>query len=310
MLYDLTIIGGGPAGTAGAVYAARKQLKTIIIGGSFEGQSTVSPEIYNWVGTPVISGADLSRSLEAHVTSYQGEFLNVTKNDYANSVERDENNIFTVRTRNGSEIQTTSILVASGSSRMKLTIPGADTFEHKGITYCATCDGPLFSGQDIVVIGGGNAGFESALQLSEYTRSVTLLHRRNEFKADSITQEVAKKTPRIKLVPNVEPIEVHGEQFVSGISYKHKDTQEITHLPCSGIFVEIGSIPNTTYLGDLVSKTKSGHIIVDPRTQATSIEGIWAAGDCTDGLYHQNNIAAGDAVKAVENLYQWVKKNI
>ena len=200
-------------------------------------------------------------------------------------------------------------MIASGAGRRKLAIPGADTFEHKGVTYCASCDGPLFSGMDVAVIGGGNAGFETALQLLAYVKSVTLIHRHPEIKADPVTVKKAREHPNMQIILNAEPTEVKGEQFVTGLTYTDKATGEVKEIPVSGIFVETGVVPNTEFLQELVELDPVGHIVIkDHRRQTTSAEGIWAAGDATDQLYHQNNIAAGDGSKAIEDLYLWVKK--
>ena len=304
MTYDLIIIGGGPAGSAAAVYAARKQLKTAIITPEFGGQSVVSETIYNWIGTPEISGPDLAKSLEKHVTAYQGEFLDVVK-EYVQLVEKTDSG-FTVTT-NKQKLETKTVLVTTGSDRRKLSIPGADQFENRGVVYCASCDGPLFSGQEVVVIGGGNAGFETVAQLSAYCPKVTLVHRRDTFKADEITIEKVSALPNVEIQTWTEPVEILGEKFVTGIKVKNAQTGEETIIPAGGIFVEIGQIPNTGYVKNLVKTNEYGNIIIDPWIQTTSQVGIWAAGDCTNIPYHQNNIAAGDAVKAVEDIYLFIK---
>jgi NADH-dependent peroxiredoxin subunit F len=304
MIYDLIIIGGGPAGAAGAVYAARKQLTTAIITPEFGGQSVVSETIYNWIGTPEISGPDLAKSLEQHVTAYQGPFLKIIK-EYVQKVSKTEKG-FTVTT-NKQSYDTKTILITTGSNRRKLTIPGADQFENRGVVYCASCDGPLFSGQEVVVIGGGNAGFETVAQLSAYCSKVTLIHRHATFKADAVTVEKVSALPNVVIQPWTEPTEVIGEKFVTGIKVKNVQTNQETIIPAGGIFVEIGQIPNTDYVKELVTTNDYGNIIIDPWVQTTSQSGIWAAGDCTNIPYHQNNIAAGDAVKAVEDIYLFIK---
>lgn len=304
MTYDLIIIGGGPAGASAAVYSARKQLKTAIITPEFGGQSVVSETIYNWIGTPEIGGPELAKALEQHTRAYEGEFLDIIK-EYVQSVVKTENG-FAVTT-NKQTLETKSVLVATGSSRRKLEVPGADQFENRGVVYCASCDGPLFSGQEVVVIGGGNAGFESVAQLSAYCSKVTLIHRRDTFKADEITIEKVSALPNVEIKTWTEPVEVLGEKFVTGIKVKNVQTNEESIIPAGGIFVEIGQIPNTGYVKDLVNMNEYGNIIIDPWTQKTSQSGIWAAGDCTNILYHQNNIAAGDAVKAVEDIYITLK---
>lgn len=303
-LYDLIIIGGGPAGAAAAVYAARKQLSTALITSEFGGQSVVSDTIYNWVGTPEISGSDLAKNLKAHVEYYKGEFLDIFEGHMASTVEKTADG-FSVST-NKETYTTKTLLVTTGSARRKLEIPGAAQFEHKGVVYCASCDGPLFSGMPVAVIGGGNAGFESAAQLLAYCPTVYLINRSDSFRADQITVDKLSANEKLTIMKNTQPLEVVGEKFVTGLKVKNADGNEQT-LEVGGIFVEVGQIPNTSYLNNLVDKNESGNIKIDPWTQASSLSGIWAAGDCTNILYHQNNIAAGDAVKAIEDIYKTLK---
>lgn len=300
-IHDLIIIGGGPAGSAAAVYAARKRLKTLLITNEFGGQSSVSESIQNWIGTIAIPGTKLANDLKAHVQAYADNILDIREGEVAQKVVNEDNTV-TVTTDQGTYLAK-ALLIATGSSRRKLQVPGADTFEHKGITYCASCDGPLFSGMDVVVLGGGNSGFETAAQLLAYVKSVTLIHRSPQFMADPGTVEKVLEHPNMRSILNAETVEIKGEAMVSSIVYKDKMTGVVTELPTQGIFVEIGQIPNTHFIKDIVSTSKHGHIIIDPRTQKTSAPGIWAAGDCTDVLYHQNNIAAGDAVRALEDIY-------
>jgi alkyl hydroperoxide reductase subunit F len=301
--YDLAIIGGGPAGVAAAVYAARKRLKTVLITDDWGGQSTVSPEIQNWIGEMAISGADLAKKLRGHVEQYQGEWLTVHAPHRAKSV-KDVGGSVEVTTSDGTTHTARTLLVASGSNRRKLEVPGAAQFDNKGVTYCASCDGPLFADMDVAVIGGGNAAFETAMQLLAYCKSVNLVIRGDKFRADELTVEKVLQNPKMKVIKNAELLEVTGEKFVDGLRYKDASGEQ--KLAVSGIFVEIGLVPNTEWLGDIVKKNEFNQVIADPYTQKTSHERIWAAGDCTDGKYHQNNIAAGDAVKALEDLYLFV----
>ncbi len=302
-MYDLIIIGGGPAGTAAAVYAARKQLKTLLIVKEWGGQSTVSEDIQNWIGTPHISGADLAKSLRTHVEEYKGDILTVLETEVTKVFGIDGD--FIVTTAKGEE-KAKTVLIATGSSRRKLDVPGADVLEHKGLTYCASCDGPLFGGMDVVVVGGGNAGFESAAQLLAYCKSVTLLSR-SAPRADAITIEKIKQNPHFTLIENVAPTKVEGTVFVESLSYKKDGSDEEIKLPVSAVFVEIGQIPATHFADGIVDMTDTKNIVINPRTQETSVKGVWAAGDCTDVLYHQNNIAAGDAVRALEDIYLHLK---
>jgi alkyl hydroperoxide reductase subunit AhpF len=302
--YDLAIIGGGPAGVAAGVYAARKRLNTVFITKDWQGQSSVSEGVENWIGEVKISGLDLSKKLENHLKAYAGDILHIKESEWCKEVEKTETG-FKITTDKGS-YQAKTILVTTGSSRRKLDIPGADRLEHKGLTYCASCDGPLFAGQDVAVVGGGNAGFESAAQLLAYCKSVTLLSR-SDFKADPVTIDAILSNQKMKAVKNAIPKEVLGEKFVSGFIYTDTANKKDVTLNVTGIFAEIGSIPNTDFIKDVVKLDAYNRIVVDPKNQRAAIPGIWAAGDVTDGLFHQNNIAAGDAVKALEDIYLFLK---
>ncbi|PIP69102.1 hypothetical protein COW91_01170 [Candidatus Nomurabacteria bacterium CG22_combo_CG10-13_8_21_14_all_32_8] len=325
MTYDLIIIGGGPAGAAAAVYASRKRLKTLFITSEWGGQSVVSEQIFNWIGTPSISGSELAEGFKKHVLANTGtgQTLEVKEGVMVNAILKAEGpefaeekkGLFKIKTNNGEEFSTKTILITTGSGRRKLEAKNADKLEHKGLTYCASCDGPIFADMDVAVIGGGNAAFETAAQLLAYCKSVTILHRSEDFKADQITIDKVLKNEKIKAIKNVDILEIKGEKFVEGIVYKparnashsdaggNKTTGSEIELKVSGIFVEIGQIPNTSFVKDIVPLDKIGRIKMNPLNQKTEVEGIWAAGDCTDVLYHQNNIAAGDAIRALEDIY-------
>ena len=308
MTYDLIIIGGGPAGAGGAVYAARKRLKTLMLVAEWGGQSIVSEEIFNWIGTPSISGNQLADNLKKHVlanaigTENKDSTLEVKDGQKVTIIAKHAEG-FSVKTESGEEFLTKTILITTGSSRRKLVAKNADKMEHKGLTYCASCDGPIFADQDVAVVGGGNAGFESAAQLLAYCKSVTILQRTDTFAADQITVEKVLKNPKMKALMGVEILEVKGEKFVEGLVYKDIKTGKESELKVTGIFVEIGQVPNTSFAKDIVTLDKFNNIEIDPLTQKTTTPGIWAAGDCTNALYHQNNIATGDAVRALEDIY-------
>lgn len=309
-MYDLAIIGGGPAGVAAGVYAARKRLKTIFIAESIGGQSTDSVGVENWIGTVKISGLDLAKALETHLKAYAENVVDLKIGVRANKVEKNGDppaGGFVIQTAQGN-FEAKGVLIATGGTRKKLEVPGAMEFENKGVTYCASCDGPLFAGQDVAVIGGGNAGLETCAQLLAYAKSVTLVHRSSDFqRADAATVEAVFKHPNMKVLKNTEPIEVKGSSFVNGLVVKNKETGETSELPVGGVFVEIGMLPSTDLVQGLVELDKFNRITINPKNQHTSQDGVWAAGDCTDELYHQNNIAAGDAVKALEDIYFWLK---
>lgn len=304
--YDLIIVGGGPAGTAAGVYASRKRLKTLLITKEWGGQSTVSADIQNWIGTPSISGDALAKSLSNHLHTYADGFLTVKEKTLVSKLDKTGES-FTVTMEDGSTATTKAVLIAAGSKRRQLNALGAAEFENKGLTYCASCDGPLFSGMDVAVVGGGNAGFETAAQLLAYAKSVTLLHHGDNFKADPVTIERVLANPNMKALTRAETVAVVGEKFVNGLKYKDLNTGEEKTLPVSGIFVEIGMIPNSDFAAGLVPLDEYKRIKIDPWTQKTEVPGIWAAGDCTNIKYHQNNISAGDAVRALEDIYVTLK---
>jgi alkyl hydroperoxide reductase subunit F len=314
-VYDLAIIGGGPAGVAAGVYAARKKLSTVFITPNFESQSVVSEEIQNWIGTVALSGQELADNLKKHLLAYANGIVTLREGEYVTKISRVKNSgnseDFLVETDNGTgkiaSYEAKTVLIATGSTRRKLTVPGAAEFENKGLTYCASCDGPLYDGKDVVVVGGGNAGFETAAQLLAYAKSVTLLNRSSTLKADPVTVEKVTAHPNMKLILGAVPKAVSGEKFVSGFTYTDEKTGTDNTLAVQGVFVEIGLIPNTSFATEVLTLNQYGQIPVDPKTQMTNAPGIWAAGDCTDGLYHQNNIAAGDAVKALEDIYLYLR---
>ena len=309
--YDLAIIGGGPAGVAAGVYAARKHLKTIFITEFFGGQSTESVGVENWIGTKKISGLDFGKALEEHLRSSASDSVEIKTGIKVAHLEAQppsggSTSKFLIKTSDGTSYTAKTVLITTGSTRRKLEIPGAKEFENKGITYCASCDGPLFAGQDVAVIGGGNAAFETAAQLLAYAKSVTLLNRSDGFKADEVTVSKVLSHPNMRAVKGAILKEIKGDKFVSSLVYKLADSSEEVEIPITGVFVEIGLVPTTDFVKELIPLNKYGQIPVDPRTQRTEVEGIWAAGDSTDSLYHQNNIAAGDAIKALENIYLYL----
>lgn len=308
MVYDLIIVGGGPAGTAAGVYAARKRLKTLLITPEFGGQSILSVDIQNFIGIPSLPGSELAERFKKHLETYASDVLEIKEGSQVISVRR-ANGGFEVVTNKGESYQAKAALICSGSSRRKLKVKGAEEFDGRGISYCATCDAPLFRGLDVAVVGGGNAGFEAAQQLLMYASSVMLFEYGPEFKADPVTVEKVLKDPKMKARTNVETLEIYGTQSVEGLKYKDRITGEEHDLKVGGVFVEIGSIPNSSMVKDVCTLDQFGQIIVDHKTQRTSHEGIWAAGDVTDVLYKQNNISMGDAVKALEDIYLYLQKS-
>ncbi len=301
-MFQLIIIGGGPAGVAAAIYAARKKIKTAIITEEFGGQSTISDDIQNWIGQTNLSGFDLAKRLEKHLKVYQKE-VEIVEGQRVERVEKSGENHFKLIVTNGAVYETERLLVASGSHRKRLEVPGGKEFDGKGVAYCATCDAPLYQGKVVAVVGGGNAGLESVIDLEPYASKIYLLHRRDELKGDPVSQDKIRGMSKVEIIYNAHTTEIAGDKFVTGLRYKDNKTGAEKELAVEGVFVEIGIIPNSDIVKDIVKLNSKGEIVVNHKTQVTSDPGIWAAGDVTDVLYNQNNISAGDAVKAVLNIY-------
>ena len=305
MLYDLIILGGGPAGTAATVYAARKRLKTLLITESFGGQSVVSDDIQNWIGEQHISGFDLAKKMEDHIRSF-GDAVEIKLSERAQIIKKTGDN-FKITTDQG-EYEAKAVILAIGASRRKLNVPGEQKFEGKGVVYCSTCDAPLFEGKTVAVIGGGNAGLEAVVDLFAYAPKIHLLIRGDSMKGDPATQEEIKNNPKVEIIFNADTKEVLGDKFVSGLKYQDLKSGEIKELNLEGVFVEIGSTPNSEIVKDLVELDQWGQVKIDSKHASTSCPGIFAAGDITDDPYKQNNISAGDAVKAALAAYNYILK--
>jgi alkyl hydroperoxide reductase subunit F len=306
-MYQLVIIGGGPAGIAAGVYAARKKLHTALVAESFGGQSITSDNIQNWIGSPSVSGLDLAEQLEKHLREYDKD-LDIIEGERVTTVTKQPDGMFRLLTSGNRTLETQAILMATGSRRRKLDIPGEAQFEGKGVVYCSTCDAPLFGDKTVAVVGGGNAGVEGVIDLITYAKKIYLLDRSGTLKADPVTQEKALASDKVERVSNVTTLAVVGDQFVTGLKYKENVSGEEKVLPVDGVFVEIGAIPNGDIVASLVKLNERGEIVVDHRTQQSSDPRIWAVGDVSDVLYKQNNISAGDAVKAVLNIYDTLVK--
>ena len=303
-MYDLIIVGGGPAGISAGIYASRKKIKTLLITDTFGGQSIVSDKIENWIGEKEISGYDLAKKLENHLKSQEG--IEILENDLVIEIKKIDNG-FEVKTKEGKTFKTKYLLIATGSRHRRLNVPGEKEFEGRGVFYCATCDAPLLKNKIACVIGGGNSGLESALDLVPYASLIYILEYTDKLKGDDITQEKIKSYDKIHIITSAEVIEIFGQNFVSGLKYKDRITNEIKELKTDGVFVAIGMEPNSYLVKDLVKLNNRGEIIVDPKTQQTSLFGIWSAGDVTDFPYKQNNIAVGNAISAVLNIYENLK---
>lgn len=312
MIYDVIILGGGPAGAAAAVYVARKRLQTLLITESFGGQSVVSDDIQNWIGEKHITGFDLAKKFEDHVKSFS-DIVEIKISERAVEINK-KGDSFEVKTDNKT-YEGKIIILAIGARRRKLNVPGEQEFEGKGVVYCSTCDAPLFGGKTVAVVGGGNAGLEAVVDLFPYATKIYLLIRGEVMKGDPVTQEEVKNNPKVEIIFNADMKEILGDKparpaggFVSGLKYEDLKTKEIKELSLGGVFVEIGSVPNSEIVKDLVELDQWGQVKIDSKHASTSMPGIFAAGDITDDPYKQNNISAGDAVKAALAAYNYLLK--
>ncbi|MBP6889665.1 MAG: FAD-dependent oxidoreductase [Candidatus Moranbacteria bacterium] len=305
MVYDIVVIGGGPGGVSSAIYASRKQLKTLMITESIGGQSSVSASVENWIGTISIPGWDLAQSLEEHLRAQEG--IEIRTGELVVGVEENEGQ-FLVKGNSGETYQAKTIIIASGGRHRSLDVPGEEKFRGKGVVYCSTCDAPFFRGKKVVVVGGGNSGLEAVEDLLPYASEIVLMVRSGELKGDAITREKILADSRVSVVYFGLTQEILGEEVVTGLRYKDAQTGEEKSIESEGVFVEIGMIPNSDFVAGLIDRNERGEIVLDHRTKATSRVGIFATGDVTDAPYKQNNISAGDGVVAALSAYDYLRK--
>jgi len=303
-MYDLIIIGGGPAGIAAGVYAARKKINTLFLTKDFGGQSLISASIKNWIGTKEISGFEFAKNLEGHLRAQ--EDIDIKDGFLVSKIEKKDGK-FSISTDSGQTFEAKTVLLATGSRHKRLNVSGEDKYDGKGVFYCSTCDAPLMKNKTAAVIGGGNSGFEAVLDLVPYANKIYILEYLEECKADSVTCDKVRASGKSQEITMADVKEIFGGEFVEGLKYVDRRTGEMKELAVDGVFVEIGFQPNSEIVKGLVDLDNHGRIIIDLKTQKTSSEGIWAAGDVTDVLYNQNNIAVGDAIKAVLNIYDYLK---
>lgn len=306
-LYDVIIIGAGPAGAAAAVYSGRKNLKTLLLTDSFGGQSIVSDDIQNWIGELHISGLDLAKKLEAHIRSFPQVEIQIGKANFVKNVECTEERMcdFEISTDN-QVYKTKSVILASGARRRHLGIPGEDKFEGKGVAYCSTCDAPLFKDRKVAVVGGGNSGLETVADLFPYASEIYLLDGGPALKGDPSTLDEIKKNPKLKeIILNAKVLEIVGETLVTGVKISVIGQERL--LEVGGVFVEIGSVPNSEMVKDLVQLNDHREVMINFTHARTSHPGIFAAGDVTDDPYKQNNISAGDGVRAALACYAYLQ---
>ena len=299
MVYDLIIIGAGPAGITAAVYAARKRMNFIVITNDIGGQTGWSSEIENYTGYQFITGPDLVNKFEEHMRQYN---VIVKENEQAEEVKRAGDNI-KVKTSKG-EYEAKSLIIASGKVSRQLGVSGEKEFKNRGLTYCATCDGPLFSGKNVAVIGGGNSALDAALQLIKIAKHVYIINITPSLGGDAVMREKVETSDKATVINNAQVTAIYGDKFASGIGFK-RDGKEVK-IAVEGIFVEIGLLPNSSFAGE-VERNERGEIKINAKNE-TNIPGIFAAGDVTDVPDKQIVIAAGEGSKAALQAFKYLNK--
>ena len=303
-LYDTIIIGGGPGGAAAAVYAARKRLRTLLLTADFGGQSMVSAGIQNWIGEISITGRELGEKLRRHVEAQKD--VEIRTPEKAIAVSEGSGCLFEVATDKGGVYRTKTVIITSGGHRKRLQVPGEERLEGQGVAYCSTCDAPFFQDRDVAVVGSGNSALEMVIDLAQYARRIYLLVRGNRLKSDPAMQEKVMKLKQLQIMTHAEVQEILGDQHVSGLRYKDQMSGEAQTLEVGGVFVAIGTVPNSDFVRGLVDTNQAGEILVDHKTSQTSKKGIFAAGDVTNDPFKQNNISAGDGVRAALSAYHYI----
>lgn len=305
-MYDVVIIGGGPGGIAAGVYIARKRMSALFITENFSSQSTVSASIENWIGTETIAGFAFGQALEKHLRAQEG--MEIKTGAKVTAIKERSQGGYEIETDKGERYESKTIIIASGGRHRHLNVPGEEKFNGKGVVYCSTCDAPFFREKKVAVVGGGNAGLEAVEDLLPYAKEIILIVRSGELKGDQITQDKVLASPKVSILFHTLTEEIKGENKVTGIRIKDSETGEVKTLDLDGVFIEIGMVPNTEFVKDLLDLNERGEIILDHKTRGTSKPGIFAAGDATDAPYKQNNISAGDGVAAALSAYDFVRK--
>jgi alkyl hydroperoxide reductase subunit F len=301
--YDVLVVGGGPAGASAAIYAARKGIRTGIVAERFGGQVMDTMGIENFISMKYTEGPKLVASLEEHVKEYGIDVMNLQR---AKRLEKKD--FVELELENGAVLKSKTVILSTGARWRNVGVPGEAEFKNKGVAYCPHCDGPLFEGKRVAVIGGGNSGIEAAIDLAGIVKHVTVLEFVPELKADAVLQDRLYSLPNVTVLKNVQTKEITGTDKVNGISYIERDTEEVKHIDLEGVFVQIGLVPNTDWLGETLERTRFGEIVVD-KHGATNIPGVFAAGDCTDSAYKQIIISMGSGATAALGAFDYLIRN-
>ncbi|MEK9155238.1 MAG: thioredoxin-disulfide reductase [Patescibacteria group bacterium] len=300
---NVIIIGSGPAGYTAAIYAARANLSPILIAGLQPGgQLTLTSDVENWPGEPTgVLGTQLMEKLKQQAERFGTKIVSDTVTEISGS-----SSPFTIKTA-GETFQAKAIILATGASAMWLGVPGEERLQGKGVSACATCDGFFFRGKEIVVVGGGDTAMEEATFLTRFASKVTIIHRRDEFRASKIMIDKARSNPKISLLMNMVVDEILGEDHVTGVRTRNVVNNETRDFACDGVFMGIGHKPNTAIVKDLLTLDEKGYIVTEPRSTITNIPGIFACGDVMDHVYRQAVTAAGTGCMAALDAERWLE---
>lgn len=302
-MYDVIVIGAGAAGLTAAIYTGRKNLKTLIISVDIGGQTSIPSNIENYPGFDAVNGFELMTKFQTQAMNWGAE-LTIGK---VTAVEKN-GETFKLTLATGEVYETKSLILAFGKTPNSLGIPGEDKFMGRGVSTCVTCDGPFYKGKNIAIIGGGNSALGGAYELAEVVNKIYLVHRRDEFRGDSVEVERVKKQANVEFVLSHVPVEILGDKVVQGLVVENVNTHEKKTLQVDGVFVEIGFKVDSDFLGDLVERNERKEIVIDANNQ-TSCPGIFAAGDVTIVPYKQTVISAGEGAKAALQCYHFFSKD-
>jgi alkyl hydroperoxide reductase subunit F len=299
--FDVLIVGGGPAGASAAVYAARKGIRTGVVSERFGGQVLDTMGIENFISVTETEGPKLAAQLENHVKTYDVDIMNLQR---ASALLRaDQDGFYTVQLENGASLRSRSVILSTGARWREMNVPGEREYRGRGVAYCPHCDGPLFKGKRVAVIGGGNSGVEAAIDLAGIVAHVTLIEFDNRLRADEVLQRKLRSLPNVRVIVSAQTTEVHGAgNKVNALSYRDRNSGETHRVALEGVFVQIGLLPNTEWLKGTVALSPRGEIEVDARGQ-TSLPGVFAAGDATTVPYKQIIIAMGEGSKAALSAF-------
>lgn len=303
-VFDVLVIGGGPSGSSAAIYSARKGLNTGIVVERFGGQVMDTMAIENFISVKYTEGPKLSRNLEEHVRNYD---VDIISGESAKSLTKN-GDFIEVALESNATLKSKTVIISTGAKWRELGVPGEEKFKNKGVAFCPHCDGPIYKGKDIAVVGGGNSGIEAAIDLANIVKHVTVLEFLPELKADAVLQEKLYSLSNVTVLKNVQVKEITGTNKVDGIIYIDRSTNEEKRINLEGIFIQIGLAPNTKWLSESLELNRIGEIVVDKKC-STSLDGVFAAGDCTDSPYKQIIIAMGSGATASLSAFDYLIRN-